>query len=168
MDFVSDQLVNGTRFRVLTIVDVYTREVLAFTVGKRLRAEDVVQVCNKMVARRRPLVRVFVDNGGEFSGRILDLWACRNNTKIDFNRPGKPTDNCFIESFNGSFRDECLNVHWFETIDDAALKIEAWRDEYNESGPHEALKQSTPSEHARKCRAMEWRGVLPRFHGLLS
>ena len=155
MDFVSDQLVNGVRFRALTIVDVYTRESLAIAVGQRLRAEDVVSVCNKLAATRGPPVRVFVDNGSEFSGRVFDLWAYHKNAKIDFNRPGKPTDNCFVESFNGSFRDECLNVHWFETIDEAKAKIEAWRVEYNESRPHEALKQLTPNEYALKCRSIE-------------
>lgn len=109
MDFVADQLVNGTRFRALTIVDVYTREALAITVGQRLKAEDVVCVCNRLVARRGSTVRIFVDNGSEFSGRVFDLWAYHQKATIDFNRPGKPTDNCFVESFNGSFRDECLN-----------------------------------------------------------
>ena len=155
MDFVADQLVNGTRFRALTVVDVYTREALAIAVGQRLKAEDVVAVCNKLVGKRGSPARIFVDNGSEFSGRVFDLWAYHQKAAIDFNRPGKPTDNCFVESFNGSFRDECLNVHWFETMDDAKAKIEAWRVEYNESRPHEALKDMTPSEYALKCRAIE-------------
>jgi putative transposase len=118
-DFVADQLVNGTRFRALTIFDVYTREALAIVVGQRLRAEDVVGICNRPAAKRGAPVRVLVDNGSEFSGRVFDLWAYHHKVAIDFNRPGKPTDNCFIETFNGSFRDECLNVHWFETVDEA-------------------------------------------------
>ena len=108
MDFVADQLVSGTRFRALTIVDVYTREALAIAVGRRLKAEDVVGVCNRLVAKRGSPVRIFVDNGSEFSGRVFDLWAYHQKATIDFNRPGKPTDNCFVESFNGSLRDECL------------------------------------------------------------
>lgn len=115
MDFVADQLVDGTRFRALTIVDVFTREALDIAVGQRLRAENVVDVCNRLVAQRGAPARVFVDNGSEFSGRVFDLWAYHHKAAIDFNRPGKPTDNCFVETFNGSFRDECLNVHWFET-----------------------------------------------------
>jgi putative transposase len=111
-DFVADQLVNGTRFRALTIVDVYTREALAITVGQKLKVEDVVGVCNKLAAKRGSPVRIFVDNGSEFSGRLFELWAYHQKATIDFNRPGKPTDNCLVESFNGSFRDECLNVHW--------------------------------------------------------
>jgi len=120
MDFVSDQLVNGHRFRMLTIVDVFSREALAIEVGSRLRAENVVDVCNRLVARRGKPRRVFVDNGSEFTGQIFDLWAYHCGVRIDFSRPGKPTDNCFIETFNGALRDECLNVHWFETLAEAA------------------------------------------------
>lgn len=152
MDFVADQLVDGTRFRALTIVDVYTREALAIVVGQRLRSEDVVAACNRLVATRGAPVRIFVDNGSEFSGRTFDLWAYHCGTAIDFNRPGKPTDNCFVETFNGSLRDECLNVHWFETIDEAKAKIEAWRVEYNESRPHQALNELTPAEFAAQTR----------------
>ena len=104
----------GRRIRALTIVDVFSREALAIEVGQRMRAENVVEVCNRLVARRGKPKRVFVDNGSEFSGRMFDLWAYHHGVRIDFSRPGKPTDNCFIETFNGSLRDECLNVHWFE------------------------------------------------------
>jgi putative transposase len=155
MDFVSDPLTSGLRFRALTIVDIYTREALAIDVGHRLGAQDVVAVCNRLIAQRQAPQRVLVDNGGEFSGRLLDLWAYHHHVQIDFSRPGKPTDNCFIESFNGSFRDECLNVHGFETIDDAKAKIEAWRIEYNESRPHQALKEKTPMEFARLSNQLQ-------------
>jgi putative transposase len=154
MDFVSDQLTNGERFRALTIVDVFTREALAIEVGPRLRANHVIEACNRIAAIRGAPVRVFVDNGSEFSGRLLDLWAYHHKVRIDFSRPGKPTDNCFIETFNGSLRDECLNVHWFESIDEARAKIEAWRSEYNESRPHQALKEKTPTEFASWARAL--------------
>ena len=90
MDFVSDQLVDGTRFRALTIVDVFTREALEIRVGQRLKAEDVVESCNQLVAQRGSPVRIFVDNGSEFSGRVFDLWAYHHKAAIDFNRPGKP------------------------------------------------------------------------------
>lgn len=152
MDFVADQLVDGTRFRALTIVDVYTREALDIVVGQRLRSEDVVAACNRLVATRGAPVRIFVDNGSEFSGRVFDLWAYHREATIDFSRPGRPTDNCFVETFNGSLRDECLNVHWFETIDEAKTKIEAWRVDYNVSRPHQALKELTPAEFAEKSR----------------
>ncbi len=149
LDFVADQLVNGERFRALTVVDVFTREALAIEVGQRLRGEHVIEVCNRIAAVRGSPARIFVDNGTEFSGRLFDLWAYHHKAKIDFSRPGKPTDNCFVETFNGSFRDECLNVHWFESIDEAKEKIEAWRRDYNESRPHQSLAERTPTEFAR-------------------
>lgn len=156
MDFVADQLVDGTRFRALTVVDVFTREALSIEVGTRLAAADVVAVCNRLAAQRGSPVRVFVDNGSEFSGRLLDLWAYHNNARIDFSRPGRPTDNCFVETFNGSLRDECLNVDWFETLEDAKQKIEAWRVDYNECRPHQALTDLTPTEFARRSAACRW------------
>ena len=118
-----DQLADGTRFRALTVVDVFSLEALAIEVGQRFGGEHVVSVLNRLVAQRRTPNYLFVDNGSEFSGRLLDLWAYRCNTRIDFSRPGKPTDNSFIETFNGSLRDECLNVHWFETMEDAKPTI---------------------------------------------
>jgi putative transposase len=155
MDFVADQLVNGTRLRALTVIDIFTREALCIRVGHRLRAEHVVDACDQLVATRGAPARVFVDNGSEFSGRLLDLWAYRHHVHIDFSRPGKPTDNCFVESFNGALRDECLNLHWFESIDEAKAKIEAWRIEYNESRPHQGLKELTPAEFVEKTRLAE-------------
>lgn len=155
MDLVADQLSGGGRFRALTVVDVFTREALAIEVGAKLRGEDVVGVCNKLAAQRGSPVRIFVDNGSEFAGRLLDLRAYHHKTQIDFSRPGKPTDNCFVETFNGSLRDECLNVHWFDTLDEARVKIEAWRIEYNESRPHQALGELTPTEYAGRMAAGE-------------
>jgi putative transposase len=152
MDFVADQLVNGQRFRILTVVDVYTREALAVEPAPRMGAEGVVAICNRLAAQNRPPRRVFVDNGSEFSGRLFDLWAYHHGVRIDFSRPGKPTDNCFVETFNGSLRDECLNVHWFETLDDAKERIEAWRRDYNVSRPHQALKEMTPAAFAHQAR----------------
>ncbi len=155
MDFVSDQLVDGRRIRALTIVDVFSREALAIEVGQRMRSENVVEVCNRLVAQRGKPKRVFVDNGSEFSGRMFDLWAYHHGVRIDFSRPGKPTDNCFIETFNGSLRDECLNVHWFETLEEAKVRIEVWRRDYNESRPHQALRDQTPVEFAAQAKELE-------------
>jgi putative transposase len=90
--------------------------------------------------------RIQVDNGSEFISKALDLWAYDNRVTLDFSRPGKPTDNPFIESFNGSFRDECLNAHWFLSLEDAREKIEAWRQEYNSFRPHSSLGGRTPDE----------------------
>ncbi len=86
---------------------------------------------------------------------MFDLWAYHHGVRIDFSRPGKPTDNCFIETFNGSLRDECLNVHWFETLEEAKVRIEAWRRDYNESRPHQALREQTPVEFAAQAQELE-------------
>ena len=150
LGFVSDQLANGMRFRALTVVDVCTREALAIEVGQRLGGEHVVAVLNRLVAQRRAPKYLFVDNGSEFSGRLLDLWAYHCKTRIDFSRPGKPTDNCYVETFNGSLRDECLNLHWFETLADAKATIEGWRRDYKETRPHMALKDASPEEYAHQ------------------
>ena len=112
------------------MVDVYTRESLAIEPGQSLTGEDVVRVLQGIRKDRGGPKRLFCDNGSEFSSRVLDLWAYQNRVKIDFSRPGKPTDNGHIESFNGTFRDECLNTHWFTTLGDAKQIIEAWRREY--------------------------------------
>lgn len=151
MDFVADQLANGTKFRTLTIVDVFSKEALAIEVGQRLRGEHVVEALNRLVAQRQAPKYLFVDNGSEFSGRLLDLWAYHHQARIDFSRPGKPTDNCHIETFNGSFRDECLNLHWFESLAEAKAIIEAWRQDYNESRPHSTLNDLPPAEFARRA-----------------
>ena len=153
MDFVSDQLAGGASIRALTIVDVFSREALAIEVGTRLRAEHVVAGLDRMIELGRKPKYLFVDNGSEFSGRLLDLWAYRHHVRIDFSRPGKPTDNGHVESFNGSLRDECLNVHWFDSLAQAKTVIEAWRREYNESRPHMALGNETPGEFARRSMA---------------
>ena len=127
LDFIHDELSNGKKFRALTVVDIFTRESLAIEVGHRLRGEHVVGVLNRLVRRRGAPKYLFADNGAEFTEQLVDLWAYHHGTRIDFSRPGKPTDNAFIESFNGSLRDECLNVHWFETLVEAQRLIEAWR-----------------------------------------
>ena len=93
---------------------------------------------------------LFVDNGSEFSGRMLDLWAYRHKVRIDFSRPGKPTDNGHVETFNGSLRDECLNVHWFASMAEARASIEAWRQHYNAVRPHSSLDYLTPIEFSRQ------------------
>jgi len=149
MDFVADQLFNGRRIRALTIVDNYSRECLNIAVAHSLKGEDVVAVmCYIRDHLGRKPGRIKVDNGSEFISRALDKWAYENKVTLDFSRPGKPTDNAFIESFNGSFRDECLNTHWFMSLEDAQEKIEAWRRDYNEFRPHSALNNMTPNEFA--------------------
>jgi putative transposase len=147
LDFIHDQLSNGQKFRALTMVDVFSRESLAIEVGQQLRGEHVVEVLSRLVRRRAAPKYLFVDNGAEFTGHLVDLWAYHHGTRIDFSRPGRPTDNAFIETFNGSLRDECLNLHWFATVAEAKAVIEAWRRDYNESRPHMALGHRTPQEY---------------------
>ncbi len=155
MDFVSDQLVEGTKFRALTIVDVFTRESLAIVAGRNLRAQHVVDTLNRLCATGAAPKVAFADNGSEFSGRLMDLWAYHRKVRIDFSRPGKPTDNSFIESFNGSLRDECLNTHWFESLDEAQQMLEAWRGQYNESRPHMALDGQSPDEFVQRLNDLD-------------
>ena len=152
MDFVADQLADGTKLRALTVVDVFTREALAIEVGQRLKGEDVVRTLDRILQVRAKPKYLFVDNGSEFSGRMLDLWAYRHKVRIDFSRPGKPTDNGHVETFNGSLRDECLNVHWFASMAEARASIEAWRQDYDESRPHMAHGYASPGEFARRSR----------------
>lgn len=147
IDFVSDALFDGRKFRALTVVDNCSRECLAIEVGQSLKGSDVVRVLEALkVARGLVPERIQADNGSEFVSKELDRWAYENQVTMDFSRPGKPTDNPFIESFNGSFRDECLNAHWFLSLEDATEKIAAWRDEYNHYRPHSSLDDQTPAE----------------------
>ena len=149
MDFVSDQLYNGKRIRALTVLDQYTRECLDIYVDKAIKGETVADVLNKLKVSRGLPQRIKVDNGPEFISRALDAWAYFNHVKLDYSRPGTPTDNAYIESFNGSFRDECLNTNWFMSLEDARDKIERWETDYNEFRPHSALTYQTPAEFAR-------------------
>ena len=129
---------------------VYTREAVAIEAGQSLKGDDVVRVLNRMRADRAVPKVLFCDNGSEFTSQAMDLWAYRNGAKIDFSRPGRPTDNAFIESFNGTFRNECLNTHWFMNLKEAKPLITAWREEYNHSRPHASLADRTPSEFASR------------------
>ena len=162
MDFVSDQLVGGQRFRLLTLVDNHSRESLAIEVGQRLTGDDVVRVLEGVASQRGKPQTIRVDNGPEFISRSLDLWAYSSGVKLDFSRPGKPTDNAFIESFNGRLRDECLNQHWFLSLDEARAVTKAWRDDYNRVRPHGALGNQTPFEFARRVAG---HAQLPALHG---
>jgi putative transposase len=153
MDFVLDQLQNGVRFRSLTIVDIYTREAVAIEVGQSLKGDDVVRTLNRLKLERGIPKVVLRDNGSEFTSHAMDLWAYRNGTEIDFSRPCKPTDNAFVESFNGTFRSECHNTHWFLDLKEAKQLIEAWRREYNESRPCASLADRTPKEFASQYAA---------------
>ena len=147
MDFVSDALFDGRKFRALTVVDNLSRECLAIYVGQSLKGKDVVDVLNRIKITRNIVPRkIQTDNGSEFISKEMDRWAYENKVTMHYSRPGKPTDNPLVESFNGSFRDECLNAHWFLSLEDAKEKIEFWRREYNEYRTHSSLNDLTPSE----------------------
>jgi len=148
MDFVSDALFDGRRIRALTLVDNFTREALAIVVDGSIRGDHVVETVERVALQRGRPQLIRVDHGPEFVSKVLDRWAYENAVTLDFSRPGKPTDNGFIESFNGRLRDECLDTHWFLSLEDARSKIEAWRRDYNASRPHSALGQLTPLEFA--------------------
>lgn len=148
MDFVADALFDGRRFRALTVVDNFTKESLAIEVDQQLKGEDVVAVVERLKHQRGVPQRIQTDNGSEFISIAMDRWAYDHGVTMDFSRPGRPTDNPFVESFNGSFRDECLNVHWFLSLDDARHKIENWREDYNQFRTHSSLGDVPPAEFA--------------------
>jgi putative transposase len=147
MDFMSDTLANGRRVRLFTVLDTCTRECLATDVGVNFRGSDVATILTRIGFERGLPERITCDNGSEFTSRALDRWAYQNRVKLDFSRPGKPTDNAHIEAFNGRFRQECLSQHWFLDLADARKIVEIWREDYNNHRPHGALDNKTPVEY---------------------
>jgi putative transposase len=148
MDFMTEQLFDGRCLRILTLVDNFSRESLAIQVGRRFTGDHVVTVLEEVIWKRGIPNTIQVDNGPEFISKSLDLWAWSHGVQLDFSRPGKPTDNPFIESFNGKFREECLNQSWFLSLGDAQEQIDVWRQDYNHQRPHRALGGRTPHEFA--------------------
>jgi putative transposase len=144
MDFVHDQLATGKKIRVFTVVDTFSRFSPIVDPRFSYRAENVVQSLEHTCSQVGYPKTIRVHQGSEFVSRDLDLWAYSKGVTLDFSRPGKPTDNAFIEAFNGRFRAECLNAHWFMTLDDARSKIEDWRRYYNEERPHGAIGNKAP------------------------
>ena len=153
MDFVADALFNGRRFRMLTVVDCHTREALAIVPRVSIPAFGVIEVLDRLKRERGAPQTIRCDNGPEFAGRVLDQWAYFNQVELDFSRPGKPTDNAYIESFNARLRQELLNASWFLSMADARERTEAWRREYNEERPHSALGDLTPMEFIEEAGA---------------
>jgi putative transposase len=146
MDFMVDTLADGRGFRTLNIVDDFTRECVAIEVDRSLPGARVVRVLDRLAETIGLPDTLVMDNGPEFSGRTLDTWAYARGVQLRFIRPGKPTENAFVESFNGKFRDECLNEHWFASVAEAQQLIEAWRVDYNTVRPHSALHGATPEQ----------------------
>jgi putative transposase len=155
MDFVSDALFNGQRFRILTVVDCHSREALAVLPRTSFPAYDVVEALDRLKQQRGVPRTIRCDNGPEFAGRALDQWAYFNGVELDFSRPGKPTDNAYIESFNARLRMELLNASWFLSLADACERTEAWRKEYNEERPHSSLGDLTPTEFIENTGAAQ-------------
>jgi len=150
MDFVHDQLVTGRAFRVLTVIDQWSRESVLLEANVALTGQSVVEALDAVSAHRPLPKAITVDHGTEFTSKALDEWAYRRGVQLDFIRPGKPVENAFIESFNGRLRDECLNVYSFESIAHAQDLIGAWRHDYNDRRPHGALGHLTPSEYGEQ------------------
>jgi putative transposase len=148
MDFVHDELVGGRAFRVLTVIDQWSRESVLMEVGFSLTGRSVAEALDRVSSYRSLPKAITVDHGSEFTSVALDEWAWRRGLELDFIRPGKPIDNALIESFNGRLRDECLNANAFVSIEDAQKRIEDWRDDYNHCRPHGSLGRLTPSEFA--------------------
>jgi putative transposase len=149
MDFVSDRLTDGRWFRILTVVDQYTRECLCINADRSQTGEKVVEHMKRLAATRGVPESITTDNGSEFAGRAMDVWAQQAGVKLDFIRPGRPTQNGYIESFNGRLRDECLNTEMFSSLADAREKLQRWQRDYNQTRPHSALADRTPEEFVR-------------------
>jgi putative transposase len=148
MDYTHDELASGRKFRTLNLMDGYTREALTIEVDTSLPGLRVVRALERLRERRGIPTAIQVDNGTEFTSRVVDQWAYQNHVTLHFIERGKPTQNALIESFNGKFRDECLNQNWFADLQEARQVIEAWRVDYNTVRPHSSLGYRTPEEFA--------------------
>jgi putative transposase len=156
MDFMRDTLSSGRPFRTLNVLDTVTRECLVIEVDTSLPGQRVVRVLDQLVERYGTPKRITLDNGPEFTGQALDTWADQHGVQLDFIDPGKPTQNGYMESFNGKFRDECLNLHWFRDLVDARRIIGEWKEEYNTIRPHSALGNQPPALYAQNV----WSGEV--------
>jgi putative transposase len=152
IDFVHDTLADGRPFRVLSVVDVFSRSSEILEAGVGFTGARVAELLDRACSGRLPAV-ITADNGTEFTSKALDAWAFERGVKLDFTTPGKPTENGFVESFQGRFRDECLNAEVFEDLSDARRKIGAWRRDYNRHRPHSALGNLSPREYVRKWQS---------------
>src|SRR6266446_6272823 len=153
MDFTQDAFASGRKFRTLNLMDGFTRYAPRIEVDTSLPGQRVVRVLEELKRRGRKPEAIVIDNGTEFTSQVMDQWAYENQVQLHFITPGRPMENGFIESFNGKFRDECLNENWFLDLADAREKIETWRCDYNQVRPHSALGYLTPAEFAQRSAA---------------
>jgi putative transposase len=154
IDFMADTLADGRSFRTFNVVDDLSRECPAIEVDTSIPGARVVRVLDGIAAERGYPEAIVLDNGPELAGKALDAWAYRHGVQLHFIRPGKPNENAYIEGFNGKFRDECLNEHWFTGLSDARFTIETWRRDYNQVRPHSSLDGRTPEEFARQAAGL--------------
>ncbi len=153
MDFVSDALSTGRRIRMLTVVDCYSRESVAIHVDHSQPSRTVTAILDGVIAQRGTPGIITVDNGPEFTSQHLDEWAFTRKIQLDFIRPGRPTENGYIESFNGKLRDECLDANWFASLQEAREIIESWRKDYNETRPHSSLGNLALAQYVARLLA---------------
>jgi putative transposase len=158
LDFVCDALANGRRLKILTVIDDYTRQALAVEVHRAISGAHVARILERVALFRGYPLAIRTDQGPEFTGKALDQWASMRGVEIKMIQAGKPTQNAYIESFNGRLRDECLNDHWFTSLEHARDLIESWRQDYNEERPHSSLGQLSPNAFAAKGRLTDRSG----------
>ena len=151
LDFVFDSVANGRSIRALTLVDSFTRECPAIEVGTGISSKRVSRVLDRVIGTRGRPLALRCDNGSEFTSRHFLAWCEENRIQLVHIQPGRPMQNGHVESFNGRFRDECLNANWFQNLADAKRKIESWRREYNSERPHSSLDYRTPDEYLKAC-----------------
>lgn len=151
MDFVSDQLSNGRRFRVLNVKDDFSRELVGQLVAYSINGAMVARFLTQLIQQRRAPDQITCDNGTEFTSKAMFFWQQESQVKLAFIQPGKPTQNAFVESLNGRFRRECLDQHWFRSLEEATQIIDAWRDYYNNERPHSTLNYMTPAAFAKRA-----------------
>lgn len=168
MDFVSDQLADGRRFRCLTLVDDFTRQCLAIHVDTSIGGSTVATLLASLIEHRGRPDLITTDNGPEFICRALHRWAQATGVTLNHIQPGKPTQNAFIESFNGTFRDDCLNQHWFSSLPEARLLIEHWRNEYNQLRPHSSIGRIPPDAFALKFPLIQQPLTQTSLHSALA
>ena len=151
VDFISDQLANGRRFSVFNVVDDFSRECVLHVVDFSISGQRLSREFDRLAEQRGLPTRIVMDNGPELTSKAMFFWSKRTGTKLHFIQPGKPTQNAIVESFNGKFRDYCLDLHWFASLADAREEIEVWRNHYNHVRPHRSLGKKPPAVFAQEA-----------------